>query len=125
MVAPPICALQVAAAPKKRPRKNTEEAGEISEEVKPTTPQEKVQGSLEDLLKAAAAARTKSITVGGLEFAEDLSKELLGHADHLEGLYKRITATIKSQEGRESDFKYYMKKIEEGNLQGAKMKASV
>lgn len=112
----------MAAAPKKRPAKG--EKDDKSEPVKPQTVQEKVQASMQELLQSAAGCRTKSLTLGGLKYAEDLASELLAHATKLEGLYSTIRDGIKSKSATEKDFKQFLAKIEEVNTKGEKMKAS-
>lgn len=76
-----------------------------------------------ELLQSAAACRTKSLTLGGLKYAEDLASELLAHATKLETLYATIRDGIKSKSTTDKDFKQFAAKIEEVNTKGEKMKA--
>ena len=65
----------------KKKAKPAKEEADTSEPVVPATAQDQVVARLDDFLKSAALSRTKSLTLGGLEYAEDLSKTLMSHAN--------------------------------------------
>ena len=80
---------QVAAAPKKKPRKET--TGE-AEKVEPKTISEEVEDILPDVLKSAGVSRQQAIKLTNIPYAGDLSKNLLDHAGDLEDLFKKMRA---------------------------------
>jgi len=90
---PPLPLHQVAAVPKAKAKK------EESQEVQPQTWEEKATETLGQLLSAAAKARTLSIKLGNLEYAAELSKQLLSHASLLEDFYKELQAALEKKEG--------------------------
>ena len=114
---------QVQAAPKKRPNKPADKEDK-SEPVAPLTHKEKVVASLEDFLKSAGSARTQSLTLNGLEYADDLAKTMLKHANSVEAIYTEIKKAIKSQTGGEKEFKTFQKKMEDKENTGKKLKAT-
>ncbi|CAL1130603.1 unnamed protein product [Cladocopium goreaui] len=107
---------EVAAAPKKAPKQKAEKilasswAGQAKERQ-------------ETLLQDAAKARTSSIALGSIEYASELSKQLLEHATKLENFYKKIDQAIQ-QDASEGAFKAIMIKIREGDAFGEKAKAA-
>ncbi|CAK8988087.1 Uncharacterized protein SCF082_LOCUS1242 [Durusdinium trenchii] len=80
----------VATAPKRKPKKE-EEAVEVA----PQTWCSKAAATLPELLKTAAEARTSSIKLSGLEFADDLASNLLKQAEGLEADYTVLSKTVK------------------------------
>ena len=108
---------QVAAAPKKAPKQKAEKilasswAGQAKERQ-------------ETLLQDAAKARTSSIALGSIEYASELSKQLLEHVTKLENFYKKIDQAIQ-QDASEGAFKAIMIKIREGDAFGEKAKAGL
>ena len=82
--------VQVATAPKRKPKKE-EEAVEVA----PQTWCSKAAATLPELLKTAAEARTSSIKLSGLEFADDLASNLLKQAEGLEADYTVLSKTVK------------------------------
>ena len=98
-------------AKKQKPRANTPQ--ENAEEVKPRTPKEILAEVMDLTLKEAGVARTSSITLSGLEFAEDLSKVLLNHVTSVEKLFKEVQQVLRSKESTEKDFKRWTKKVQE------------
>ena len=79
-------------APKKK--KESEEDESKSKEVVPETWHGKCQASLPTILKDAADARTASIKLNGMEYAGELSTQLLEHAQKLEVLYSTINRNL-------------------------------
>lgn len=67
--------------------------------MQPQTWEEKATETLGQLLSAAAKARTLSIKLGNLEYAAELSKQLLSHASLLEDFYKELQAALEKKEG--------------------------
>ena len=107
----------MAAAPKKAPKQKAEKivasswAGQAKERQ-------------ETLLADAAKARTSSIALGSIEYASELSKQLLDHATKLENFYKKIDQAIQ-QDASEGAFKAIMLKIRQGDAFGEKAKAGL
>lgn len=66
----------------------------------PKTCKEQVAAKLADWLKVASQARTLSITLSSLEFAEELGKKLLSHALSMEKAYLRMNETLKNKKQR-------------------------
>lgn len=95
-----------------------------SKPVTPETPQEKVLSRMDDFLKSAAVARTKSLTPGGLEYAEDLSKKVLAHAISIEGIYKKIQGAVKSKASPKT-FLGFLSEMDETDATSAKFKAGL
>lgn len=78
---------------------------------------------METLLKDSAAARTSSITLQSVEYAAELSRQLLQHAEALEGFYQQVKLAVEKDED-ENFFKSLMVKIKEKEAFGAKAQAS-
>ena len=106
-------------APKKKAKPETEES---SKPVEPLTYKEKVTSSMQELLNLAAVSRTRSITLKGLDFAEQLAATMLDFANATENLYSDIQTTI-NKDATEKEFKVFCRKIEEKNIAGKKLKA--
>ena len=83
------------AAPKKTPKPKAEDQ---SKEVEPQTWTQKAAAALPLLLKEAADARTASIKLHGMEYAKELSGQLLDHAKRLEALYQDMSKAVTNQE---------------------------
>ena len=115
-----LSSLQVTATPKKRPKPETEDT---SKPVEPLTYKEKALSSMDELLNAAAVSRTRSITLKGLDFAEQLAATMLDFANATENLYSDIQTTIKKDNATEKEFKVLCRKIEEKSITGKKLKA--
>lgn len=105
------------AAPKKKKKEEQEQA----QEVEPQTWAEKAQTLLPDMLKEACEARKLSIKLGGLEFAQELSKDLLSHAGQLEQSYKKLAAKV--GEGNEKALKAYVNSANDLIAKGSKAQA--
>lgn len=118
----PSC-LQVAAAPKKRPKPEPTSAG--SQPVEPATYQEKVAGCMGELFNLAAVSRTRSITPNGLEYAQQLAATMLDFANSTEKLYGEIQVAIKKTTSTEKDFKSLCRQVEEKNSTGSKLNADI
>lgn len=73
--------------------------------MEPQTWSGKAKDRLEGLLKDAATARTSSITLANMEYAGELSAQLLDHAVKLEQAYKDIQKALASSATSEEDFK--------------------
>jgi type VI protein secretion system component VasF len=104
------------AAPKKKPK-------EKAEKVEATSAKGEAVQRMETLLKDSAAARTSSITLQSVEYAAELSRQLLQHAEALEGFYQRVKLAVEKDED-ESFFKSLMVKIKEKEAFGVKAQAS-
>ena len=86
---------------------------EKTEKIEPKTYREKVAAQMTDWLQAAAKARTHSITLGSLEFAEELAKKLLAHAVKMEKDYLKISAALKDKATKERHFQNYLTNMED------------
>ena len=73
--------------------------------VEPKTFMEKVQSKLPEFLKTAGQSRTSSITISDLDYASELSKTLLDHAEKMEAYYKKAKAAVDSKETSEKVYK--------------------
>jgi len=111
--------LQVAAAPKKRPKPKEEDK---SETVEPQTWIQKATASLPLLLKDAADARTSSIKLHDMEYAKELSDQLLTHAKKLESLYQDMSKAVTSNPD-DKTLKQLCKKTADMEAFGAKAQA--
>ena len=78
-------------APKKPTKPKAEDQ---SKEVEPQTWTQKTAAALPVLLKEAADARTASIKLHGMEYATELSGQLLDHAKKLESLYQDMSKAV-------------------------------
>jgi len=86
---------QVQAAPKKKTKKEEDKA----EEMKPQSWESKASDSLGELLANAAKARTMSIKLNSVEYAGELSKQLLEHASLLEKYYQELNEALQKKLG--------------------------
>lgn len=91
--------LEVQAQPKKK-KAIKDENGEKSEPVTPETTQEKANAALSSILKDASDARTSSIKLTNMEYAGELSKQLLDHALKLEKLYSKLSQDLAGNDER-------------------------
>ena len=98
---------KVTAAPKRRPKPKEDDKSEPAE---PLTTEAKGKGLLQEMLKDAADARTQSIKLCDMEFAEALSQELLEYAAKMEGYYKKLAQAIK-EKTKEAELKGLIDKI--------------
>lgn len=96
---------------------------DASEEVVPQTLADKIKEKLEEMLKKSGVARTASIPLGGLEYAENLGNAIKKHADEVEKLYTDSTATIKGSPS-DKELTKLMKRIEEKSQATAKLQAT-
>ena len=111
--------LQAQAAPKKRPKPKEEEK---SETVEPQTWLQKATASLPELLKNAADARTSSIKLHDMEYAKELSDQLLNHAKKLESLYQDMSKAVTNNPD-EKTLKQLCQKAAEKEAFGTKAQA--
>ena len=100
---------QVQAAPKP---KAAAKPADKSEPVEPQSWMQKASSVLPTLLKDAADARTASIKLQTMEYAQELSGQLLGHAKKLEDLYQQLSTAI-SQQAEDKKLKSLLKKATE------------
>ena len=77
------------------------------------TSKEKVTVKLSDWLGVAAKARTASITLSSLEFADELAKKLINHALSMEKSYLRINEAVKDKCTKEKDFEVILANMNE------------
>ena len=103
--------LEVQAQPKKKKAK--EESAKKSETVQPETTQDKANAALPLILKDASDSRTASIKLSNMEYAGELSKQLLEHAQKLEKLYSKL-----SQDVAGNDEKLLKKYLQEASALG-------
>jgi len=96
---------------------------EETEQMAPKTCKEQVAAKLADWLKVASQARTHSITLSSLEFAEELGKKLLSHASAMEKAYLRINETLKNKKSKEGDFKLILESMDEKLKTSEKLQA--
>ena len=105
-------------APKKVQKPSS---GEV-EEAKPKTPLERATAIMSDLLPLAATARTQSIKLSTVEYAGELSAQLLEHAKQLEGLFKKFKKAV-DKKSSPADLQPLFKQFDQMKLFGEKSKA--
>lgn len=91
--------------------------------MEPKTYLDKVQGKLPEFLKSAGQSRTSSISISGLEYAGELSKSLLEHAEKMEAYYKKAKAALDSKETSEKVYKKLFSGMENLEKDNDKLKA--
>lgn len=96
-------------------------SGEV-EEAKPKTPLERATAIMSDLLPLAATARTQSIKLSTVEYAGELSAQLLEHAKQLEGLFKKFKKAV-DKKASPADLQPLFKQFDQMKLCGEKSKA--
>ena len=92
--------VQVQVAPKAKAQARSPKI----EEMAPKTCREQVTAKLAEWLTTAARARTASIHLSSLKFADELAKKLLLHATAMEKAYRHISDAIKSKNTKEKEF---------------------
>ena len=105
---------------KKKPTKPEEE--DKSKKVEPQSIQEKLQDGSCEALKLAGQARTDSITLAGLDYADDLSQALLKTANETEEFYRKVQSALKKK-ASDKDLKPYVPLLENKVQLLKKMKA--
>lgn len=98
--------VQVVAAPKKKKEKTE------SEDMKPATWESKATDQLPEMLNASATARTISIKLAGIEYADELSKKMKDHANDLEDEYHKLSKSLK-EKASEKALKTSMERIQD------------
>lgn len=91
--------------------------------MEPKTGKEKLQAKLPEFLKAAGVSRTASITISGLEYATELSKSLLDHAEKMEAYYKKGKSAVEGNDTSEKSFKKILAHMETLEVENDKLKA--
>ena len=110
------------AVPKKKAKTGKE--GEGSEVAEPQTWKEKASSCLPNILKGASDARTASIKLSGMEYAKELSNQLLGHAKKLEDFWTRLNNALSA--GRsDRKLKELIEELEVLDTFGAKAQAGL
>eukprot|EP00435_Cladocopium_sp_Y103_P029566 s936_g7.t1 len=113
---------KVTAAPKK---KKTPDEDNSSKPVEPATLAEKVAAALPTVLKDSSDARTASIKLGTTEYAGELAKQLLGHAQKLEKLYTKMSEAISpGSSAKDKDLKVLVMDLETLTAFGNKAQAA-
>ena len=64
----------------------------------PKSMKELAQEKLDSLLSGAEKARTNSLKLSSIQYASELSDQLLGYAKDLETMYKDLTADLKKHD---------------------------
>jgi len=108
------------AAPNKKAR--TKEETTTAEVVKAQTWSDQATTLLESLLKDAADARKASIKLANMEYAKELSQNLLAHAQKLEAQYTEMSSAI-ARGADEKSLKALVGKANELLAYGAKAQA--
>ena len=105
--------------PSQRKKPKTQPAK--SEEVEPQAPSEKLSDAVALLLKDAGTARTTSITLAGLEYADHLGKAMEDHADKVEKVYKEVQQALKTK--NEKEIMKWIQKVETESANTKKLQA--
>ena len=98
----------VQAAPKKKAKKDTEG----SEAAKPKTPAENAVELMAAILADSTAARKKSMSLGAVNYAGELSSQLLTYAEKMEKYYKTLQQATTGKVTDESFYSRCFSKIE-------------
>ena len=104
----------------KAKKKKTEETSAV---VEPTTFREKLEGKLGEFLKVAGQSRTSAIAISNLQYAGELSKTLLDHANKMESVYKKAKAAVEEKATTEKAFSSLLKQMQECEGSNDKLKA--
>ena len=113
--------LQVTLAPKKKKDSEKDEKSEVQQ---PETPLEKVVAVLPTVLQSAFKARTASIKLGNMEYAQELANQLLNHAQTLEQKYAEMNKAVSSKSD-EKVFKRLLVEVDALEEFGLKAQAKV
>ena len=113
---------QVQAAPKKKAEPRAA-ANQKVEEMAAKSYREQVGAKLADFLGLAGKARTSSLTLSNLEFADELAKKMLQHALGMEKVYLRINEAVKDKKTSEKDFKEILQRMDEKTSSHNKLQA--
>ena len=70
---------------------------------------------MKSLLDDASKARRQSMELQGVEFATELSAQLMDHSKTLEGIYTRMQGHLKDESVTDGKFKALFKKIDDKN----------
>ncbi|CAK9086948.1 Uncharacterized protein SCF082_LOCUS41130 [Durusdinium trenchii] len=73
------------------------------------------QDALAAVLDKATKARTKAIQLQGMEFADQLSQQLLNRAGQMEGIYGRLKKSVSAEKPSDKDISAILKEIEAQN----------
>ncbi|CAK9066934.1 unnamed protein product [Durusdinium trenchii] len=92
----------------KKPKKEKEEG----EEVKPKTPLELGRDLVPAVLDEATKARTKGIQLKGMEFADQLSKQLLDHGSAMEGCFSDLKSAVEATSPNLDKIKALISKVQ-------------
>ena len=98
----------VQAAPKKKAKKE----GESSEPAAPKTPVQQAKDLMQEILDESVAARRKSMALGSVNYAGELSTQLLDYAQKMEKRYKSLQKAVTENVVDESFYRTCFKKIE-------------
>ena len=97
----------MAAAPKKKAKEKTD-----GEDMTPATWESKATDQLPEILNESATARTVSIKLAGIEYADELSKKLKNHASDLEDEYHKLSKSLK-EKASEKTLKTSLERIQD------------
>lgn len=98
------------AVPKAKAKPKETEGAEVA---RPKTIEERAVDLVAELLSESSAARKKSMSLGSVNYAGELSAQLLKHAETLEKHYKVLQKATKEKKENESFYKTIFKKIEQ------------
>ena len=99
----------VAAVPKKKKEKKEES----SEPALPKTNPQKAEDLMVEILAESVAARRKSMGLGAVNYAGELSAQLLAHAEKLEKHYKTLQQAVSTRVDDDGFYAKAFKKVEE------------
>lgn len=103
----------VAAAPKKKKEKEKDAGSEVA---KPKTIVQLAQDLMADVLAESVAARKKSMSLGSVNYAGELSSQLLQHAERLEKDYKSLQRATKEGSMTETSYQACLAQIQKRRL---------
>ncbi|CAK9069956.1 unnamed protein product [Durusdinium trenchii] len=108
------------AAPVKSKKKEKEK--NKSEEVVPKTLEETAKDEMAEILKVAASSRTKSMELSNIQYAAELSKQLLDYAVSLEEIYKDLRKAVEDKS--EANMQKTLDLVQKKKAFGEKAKAA-
>eukprot|EP00435_Cladocopium_sp_Y103_P013278 s4214_g3.t1 len=91
--------------------KKIKRAKEEAVEVKPKTWKEEAASMIPQILDEATKARAKSIQLKGMDFAAELSTQLLKHGSEMEAFYSTLKGALEKPSPEKKEVKKLVKKI--------------
>lgn len=104
---------QVVAKKAKRPNATQQQEGEGADPVEPKTMIQKAANLMTAVLSESTTARKKSMSLGAVNYAGELSAQLLDHAQTMEKHYKNLQSAVSANLDDDDFYRKVFKKIEQ------------